>query len=150
MARPLSYFHLHLISDATGETLLAAGRVVAAQYANAPVIRNLPASLTNRGIKAANVPSYRVLRCQKLSLMLHTLVVGLIATAERNSQILQKRPLGNVPSLDTGLYTDRAAISEELSFAVGIIGLSLTYPEDRLKRRPPQYRLCCAPPKRNY
>ncbi|MBE7213039.1 MAG: kinase/pyrophosphorylase, partial [Gluconacetobacter diazotrophicus] len=30
MAR--QYFHLHLISDSTGETLIAAGRAVAAQY----------------------------------------------------------------------------------------------------------------------
>jgi hypothetical protein len=27
-----SYFHLHLVSDATGETLIAASRAVAAQY----------------------------------------------------------------------------------------------------------------------
>ncbi len=42
-----SYFHLHLISDATGETLLAVGRAAAAQYATVssiehvfPLIRN--------------------------------------------------------------------------------------------------------------
>ncbi len=41
MTRPLSYFHLHLISDATGETLLAAGRAAAAQYANARAIEHI-------------------------------------------------------------------------------------------------------------
>src|SRR6266511_2457332 len=30
--KPHSFFHLHLISDATGETLLAAGRAASAQY----------------------------------------------------------------------------------------------------------------------
>lgn len=42
-----SYFHLHLVSDATGETLLAVGRAAAAQYATVtpiehvfPLIRN--------------------------------------------------------------------------------------------------------------
>jgi regulator of PEP synthase PpsR (kinase-PPPase family) len=42
-----SYFHLHLISDATGETLLAVGRAAAAQYATVspiehvyPLVRN--------------------------------------------------------------------------------------------------------------
>ncbi|MEW9835390.1 phosphoenolpyruvate synthase regulatory protein, partial [Mesorhizobium sp. ZMM04-4] len=30
MNRPQSFFHLHLISDATGETLLAAGRAASA------------------------------------------------------------------------------------------------------------------------
>jgi regulator of PEP synthase PpsR (kinase-PPPase family) len=33
MAEAHSYFHLHLISDATGETLIAVGRAAAAQYA---------------------------------------------------------------------------------------------------------------------
>src|SRR6201990_683711 len=33
-----SYFHLHMISDSTGETLITVARAVAAQYANvAPV-----------------------------------------------------------------------------------------------------------------
>src|SRR5690606_25319020 len=41
VTRPLSYFHLHLISDATGETLLAAGRAAAAQYANARAIEHM-------------------------------------------------------------------------------------------------------------
>lgn len=41
VTRPLSYFHLHLISDATGETLLAAGRAAAAQYANARAIEHI-------------------------------------------------------------------------------------------------------------
>lgn len=47
MNKPQSFFHLHMISDATGETLLAAGRAAAAQYKNAravehiyPLIRN--------------------------------------------------------------------------------------------------------------
>jgi [pyruvate, water dikinase]-phosphate phosphotransferase / [pyruvate, water dikinase] kinase len=36
-----SFFHLHLISDATGETLLAAGRAAAAQYKNARAIEHI-------------------------------------------------------------------------------------------------------------
>jgi len=46
-ARAQSYFHLHLVSDATGETLLAVGRAAAAQYATVspiehvyPLVRN--------------------------------------------------------------------------------------------------------------
>ena len=47
VSKPQSFFHLHMISDATGETLLAAGRAAAAQYTNArsiehiyPLVRN--------------------------------------------------------------------------------------------------------------
>jgi len=40
-ARPQSFFHLHLVSDATGETLLAAGRAAAAQYKNARAIEHI-------------------------------------------------------------------------------------------------------------
>jgi regulator of PEP synthase PpsR (kinase-PPPase family) len=43
-----SYFHLHLVSDATGETLLAVGRAAAAQYSTVspiehvyPLVRNI-------------------------------------------------------------------------------------------------------------
>lgn len=38
---PQSFFHLHLISDATGETLLAAGRAAAAQYPGARSIEHI-------------------------------------------------------------------------------------------------------------
>ena len=39
MAR--QYFHLHLVSDSTGETLIAAGRAVAAQYQNVSSIEHV-------------------------------------------------------------------------------------------------------------
>ncbi len=39
--KPQSFFHLHLISDATGETLLAAGRAAAAQYRNARAVEHI-------------------------------------------------------------------------------------------------------------
>jgi regulator of PEP synthase PpsR (kinase-PPPase family) len=37
----VSYFHLHLVSDATGETLLAVGRAAAAQYATVSPIEHV-------------------------------------------------------------------------------------------------------------
>ncbi len=36
-----SYFHLHLVSDSTGETLIAAGRAVAAQYVDVSAIEHI-------------------------------------------------------------------------------------------------------------
>lgn len=41
MNKPQSFFHLHLISDATDETLLAAGRAAAAQYKDARSIEHI-------------------------------------------------------------------------------------------------------------
>ena len=41
MHKPHSFFHLHLISDATGETLLAAGRAASAQYKDARAIEHI-------------------------------------------------------------------------------------------------------------
>ena len=41
MNKPQSFFHLHLISDATGETLLAAGRAASAQYKDARSIEHI-------------------------------------------------------------------------------------------------------------
>ena len=36
-----SYFHLHLVSDSTGETLITVARAVAAQYANVTPVEHV-------------------------------------------------------------------------------------------------------------
>ena len=41
MTRQLAYFHLHMISDATGETLIATGRAASAQYSGARAIEHI-------------------------------------------------------------------------------------------------------------
>lgn len=41
MDKPINYFHLHLVSDATGETLIAAGRAASSQYENARAIEHV-------------------------------------------------------------------------------------------------------------
>jgi regulator of PEP synthase PpsR (kinase-PPPase family) len=237
--RPQSFFHLHLISDATGETLLAAGRAASAQYKNArsiehiyPLIRTekqlmkvfdniedepgivlytvvdqtlarliddrcasmglpcvsvlepvlavfqsyigtpagrrvgaqhvldaeyfrriealnftmehddgqLPADmedadivligisrtsktptsiyLANRGIKTANIPIVLGVPVpDSLIEAKNPLVVGLVATAERISQVRQNRVLGATPGYDSQDYIDRATITEELAYA---------------------------------
>src|SRR5258708_33674712 len=44
-----SYFHLHLVSDSTGETLITVARAVAAQYANVtPVEHGYPLVRTQK------------------------------------------------------------------------------------------------------
>jgi regulator of PEP synthase PpsR (kinase-PPPase family) len=45
------------------------------------------------------------------------LVVGLVATAERISQVRQNRILGNTAAYVPADYVDRAAISDELAYA---------------------------------
>jgi [pyruvate, water dikinase]-phosphate phosphotransferase / [pyruvate, water dikinase] kinase len=237
--KPQSFFHLHLVSDATGETLLAAGRAASAQYKNARAIEHIyplirtekqllavlaeidaspgivlytivdeslarlvdekcqamglpcvsvlepvlavfqsylgapagrrvgaqhvldadyfkridalnftmehddgqltddldeadvvlvgisrtsktPTSiyLANRGIKTANVPLVPGVDLPK-SLMeaKKPLIVGLIATAERISQVRQNRLLGAGGSYDGGTYIDRTVIASELAYA---------------------------------
>ncbi|MBX3531477.1 MAG: kinase/pyrophosphorylase [Rhizobiaceae bacterium] len=239
MQRPQSFFHLHLISDATGETLLAAGRAAAAQYRNAraiehiyPLVRNdrqldkvlddienepgivlytivdqalaaridarcqamglpcvsvlepvltvfqsylgtpagrqvgaqhvldaeyfrridalnftmehddgqmlhdvdqadvilvgisrtskTPTSiyLANRGIKTANVPIVLGVPVpDQVAAARGPLVVGLVATADRISDVRRNRVLGTAGAFDGSVYADRATIAEELTFA---------------------------------
>ena len=239
MNKPQSFFHLHLISDATGETLLAAGRAASAQYKDAraiehiyPLIRTerqlaavleeidsepgivlytivdqhlarmldegcaalglpcvsvlepvltvfqsylgepagrrvgaqhvldaqyfrridalnftmehddgqLPADieeadiilvgisrtsktptsiyLANRGIKTANLPIVLGVEIpQSLKTAKKPLIVGLIASAERISQVRQNRILGAGIGYDSDRYADRAIIAEELAYA---------------------------------
>lgn len=239
MNRPQSYFHLHLISDATGETLIAAGRAASAQYKNAraiehiyPLVRTerqltrvfeeieaepgiilytvvdtelahqidrrsadmglpcvsvlepilkifqsylgapagrrvgaqhvldaeyfrridalnftmehddgqLPADideadvilvgisrtsktptsiyLANRGIKTANVPVVPGVPVPEALLNAKKpLIVGLVASAERISQVRQNRILGSQHGYESRSYTDRSVIAEELTYA---------------------------------
>ncbi len=239
MNKPINYFHLHLVSDATGETLIAAGRAAAAQYETAraiehiyPLIRTrkqlerviaeidanpgivlytildqnlverlqswaqsaglpvvsvlepvisvfqsylgtpagrrvgaqhvldadyfrridalnftmehddgqLPVDieeadivivgisrtsktptsiyLANRGIKTANVPIVlNVPLPKQLSTAKRPLIVGLVATADRISQVRENRVLGNAHDYRGTDYVDRAMIAEELNYA---------------------------------
>ena len=41
MVQTTGYFHLHLISDATGETLITVARAVAAQYARVMPVEHM-------------------------------------------------------------------------------------------------------------
>lgn len=46
--QPKNYFHLHLISDSTGETLMAAGRAASAQFQDAQVLEHVYPLIRNR------------------------------------------------------------------------------------------------------
>ena len=70
--------------------------------------------LANRGIKTANIPLVPGIPTpQDLSELKHPLVVGLIASADRISQIRRHRLLSLNEGRDTS-YVDRKAITEEL------------------------------------
>ncbi|OAP38873.1 phosphoenolpyruvate synthase regulatory protein [Sinorhizobium glycinis] len=74
--------------------------------------------LANRGIKTANIPIVPgVPLPEALTRATKPLVVGLIASADRLSQVRQHRLLGTTQSFHGEEYTDRAAISEELKYA---------------------------------
>ena len=74
--------------------------------------------LANRGIKTANVPIVLGVPVpEKLAQATKPLIVGLIATAERVSQVRQNRVLGATADFDAQSYVDRLTISEELSYA---------------------------------
>jgi regulator of PEP synthase PpsR (kinase-PPPase family) len=51
--QPKNYFHLHLISDSTGETLMAAGRAASAQFQNAQVLEHVYPLIRSRKQLAA-------------------------------------------------------------------------------------------------
>lgn len=53
MDHPKNYFHLHLISDSTGETLMAAGRAASAQFASAQVLEHVYPLIRNQKQLAA-------------------------------------------------------------------------------------------------
>lgn len=74
--------------------------------------------LANRGIKTANIP----IVCDaplpdSLLRATRPLIVGLIATSDRISQVRENRDLGTTGNFSGGDYTDRASIAEELKYA---------------------------------
>jgi regulator of PEP synthase PpsR (kinase-PPPase family) len=74
--------------------------------------------LANRGVKAANIPIVPGVQLPE-SLLAATkpLIVGLIATTDRISQVRENRELGSTAGFDRSHYTDRANINEELKYA---------------------------------
>ena len=74
--------------------------------------------LANRGIKTANIPIVLGVPVpQGLIMAKRPLVVGLVATAERISQVRQNRMLAGHADLNQDFYVDRAIIGEELTYA---------------------------------
>jgi regulator of PEP synthase PpsR (kinase-PPPase family) len=74
--------------------------------------------LANRGIKTANIPIVPgVPLPSSLLKATRPVVVGLVATTDRISQVRENRDLGNSQSIDHSHYTDRANINEELKYA---------------------------------
>jgi regulator of PEP synthase PpsR (kinase-PPPase family) len=74
--------------------------------------------LANRGIKTANIPIVSgVPLPDSLLRATRPLIVGLIATTDRISQVRGHRELGATPGYDREHYTDRASIAEELKYA---------------------------------
>ncbi|HVW57927.1 MAG TPA: pyruvate, water dikinase regulatory protein [Rhizobiaceae bacterium] len=73
--------------------------------------------LANRGIKTANIPIVLGVPIPEAIVKArHPLVVGLVASAERISQVRQHRVLGSEED-DFSAYTDRSSINEELTYA---------------------------------
>jgi regulator of PEP synthase PpsR (kinase-PPPase family) len=74
--------------------------------------------LANRGVKAANIPVVpNVPLPDSLYAASKPLIVGLIATSDRISQVREHRELGSTGGFDRGQYIDRATIMEELKYA---------------------------------
>lgn len=74
--------------------------------------------LANRGIKTANVPIVLGMPLpEALSTARKPLIVGLVASAERVSQVRQNRMLGVTSGYDSSGYVDRSHIAEEIAYA---------------------------------
>jgi [pyruvate, water dikinase]-phosphate phosphotransferase / [pyruvate, water dikinase] kinase len=74
--------------------------------------------LANRGIKTANMPIVPGVPVpESLIKATRPLIVGLIATSDRISQVRENRILGTTVGYDRSEYVDRASITEELKYA---------------------------------
>ncbi len=73
--------------------------------------------LANRGVKTANIPVVLGMALPPaLDTARNPLIVGLVATADRVSQVRQNRALGVTTGYDSSTYIDRAHIAEEIAY----------------------------------
>ncbi|WP_377292497.1 pyruvate, water dikinase regulatory protein [Rhizobium sp. SG2393] len=74
--------------------------------------------LANRGIKTCNIPLVPGIELpERLFKATRPLIVCLVASAERISQVRENRVLGSTPGFRGQDYVDRASIAEELKYA---------------------------------
>jgi regulator of PEP synthase PpsR (kinase-PPPase family) len=74
--------------------------------------------LANRGIKTANIPIVPGIDLPEALFQVKSpLIVGLVATMDRISQVRENRELGTSQGFDRQVYTNRATINEELKYA---------------------------------
>jgi regulator of PEP synthase PpsR (kinase-PPPase family) len=79
--------------------------------------------LANRGIKTANIPIVPGIELpDSLYRATSPLIVGLVATTDRISQVRENRELGVSQGFDRQHYTNRATINEELKYARALCG----------------------------
>jgi regulator of PEP synthase PpsR (kinase-PPPase family) len=74
------YFHLHLVSDATGETLVAVGRAAAAQYKHSHAIEHIHSVVRTQGLVERALTEIE----QSPGIVLYTLVDHSLATILEN------------------------------------------------------------------
>jgi regulator of PEP synthase PpsR (kinase-PPPase family) len=74
--------------------------------------------LANRGIKTANIPIVPGIDLPEALFQVKSpLIVGLVATTDRISQVRENREMGASQGYDHQVYTNRATINEELKYA---------------------------------
>ena len=109
----LRYFHLHLVSDATGETLIAVGRAAAAQYKHSHSIEHIHSLVRNQ----AQIE--RILREIEVApgIVLYTLVdTNLAATLETGCRLMG---VPYVSVLDPVLTTFQAYLGTRSAGRIG-------------------------------
>src|SRR5436309_214514 len=74
------YFHLHLVSDATGETLVAVGRAAAAQYKHSHAIEHIHSVVRTQALTERALAEIE----QAPGIVLYTLVDHTLATILEN------------------------------------------------------------------
>ncbi len=139
-----NYFHLHLVSDSTGETLITVARAVAAQYANVTAVEHVyPLVRSQKQLdrvldeieEAPGIVLFTLLekdlvlrleaKCKEINIpsllesLKKPLVVSLHATPERLIQVRQNRLLsmGAGPRNSSEDYIDRQSVADEVAYA---------------------------------
>ena len=115
------FFHLHLVSDATGETLITVARAAAAQYASvAPIEHIYPLVRTEKQLDRV-ISEIEAAPGIVLYTMLDSALAERLQTKCREFSIpclsILDPVLGLNAHRDDDLYVDRQAVAEEIAFS---------------------------------
>lgn len=148
MNQKQSFFHLHLISDSTGETLIAASRAVSSQYKHRQPVEHVYPLIRNRAqldrviggidqspgivlytITAGDIGNYLQEKCRELGVPCVSVLEPIFQTFQSYLGDPSERKVGAQHALDTEYFSRIEALNFTMMHDDGVLPENLEEPD---------------------